>query len=353
MQKNNLPAIGTCTILSISILLQTRCRSCPLPGLILYLNYIKSFSMEDTSATTATAIYASNCEVLHVDGKSYSLLKPRRSENRIMTSFINSLEDEVKPSGFGLKYTTAGKEEYRFGQKRFPLTAGKYLLVNESVSALEVNIPQTPTWSVCVDIEQRLFDEALQHLVAPDDIEDYHNLSQYLLSPELIVREQQAPPALQRFLDHLIASSARRNLERPSIELIYELTSMLAQESLPLAGAYANLRTARMSTRKELFRRLLLGKEILDESVFSVLNIKQVADTCCLSEFRFYKLFKQCFGDTPYNYLLKRKIEKSIALRRAGNSWNAIACELNFSDLAAFSNTFKKFTGIPPSKMLL
>ena len=77
--------------------------------------------------------------------------------------------------------------------------------------------------------------------------------------------------------------------------------------------------------------------------------MRTVAEECCLSEFRFYRLFKQCFGISPGQYVQQRRIEEAIILSRQDLSWTEIALHLNFTDLAAFSNAFKKVKGVSPS----
>lgn len=89
---------------------------------------------------------------------------------------------------------------------------------------------------------------------------------------------------------------------------------------------------------------------MLDDSVFCDVSIAEVASYCCLSEFRFYRLFRECFGVSPYNYLLRRRIEKSLELKKMKLNWSEIAFQLNFTDIAAFSKAFRKVMGVAPSK---
>lgn len=309
--------------------------------------------VEGASLAPGTLGYSNSCEVVHVTDKNYHALKRRTTKNRIMTSCLTSLEDEIRPQGLGLKFVSQGQENYWLQDKRYSITGGKYLLVNESLPALDITIKNATTWGTCVDIDATLVNDMLLQIIYPNDLDNYNSTSQYLLTPDLFVNEAKAEKSLQDFLGYIISSSASQTLERPAIELIYELTMMVVKGSEETIKSYYNLETVKLSTRKELFRRLLSGKEMLDNSLFDDLNIKQVAEYCCLSEFRFYRLFKQCFGDSPYNYLSKKRIDKSIELRKEGYTWVDIAAHLNFTDLAAFSNSFKKIKGVAPTKALI
>ncbi|HYK77144.1 MAG TPA: AraC family transcriptional regulator, partial [Daejeonella sp.] len=187
----------------------------------------------------------------------------------------------------------------------------------------------------------------------PNNLDAYTDLSRYYLTPELLLRETVAGAPLKSFLNTLISSLASGNTPGSSEELLYDLTTMLVQENLPLISSYYQLQTARIATRKELFARLLKGKEFLDDHIFQTVEMKQVAQACYLSEFRFYRLFKQAFGISPYQYLLNNRIEKSLELKKLNLSWTEIALLLNFSDLAAFSNAFKKIKGVFPNNFSL
>ncbi len=306
----------------------------------------------DISGKEASA-YSADCEIVHLNDRNYHSHKQKKSSNHILSSFITSIEDEIRPRGLGIKYSAEGLETYWSQNKRYQVSKGKYLLVNETLPSLDVAIQNQPTWSVCIDMDAALVNDMLLQLLQPNDPDSYQNASRYLLSPELLVREATAGKKLQAHLNYIISSSAAQTIDKPAIELIYDLISLLMEENIEVISSYYKLEATKPSTRKELFNRLLLGKEMLDDSLFSELSIKQVAETCCLSEFRFYRLFKQCFGDSPYNYLFKKRIEKSIELKKQGHNWSDIASQLNFTDLAAFSKSFKKLKGVSPTKAIL
>ncbi|WP_179223101.1 helix-turn-helix domain-containing protein [Pontibacter ummariensis] len=306
--------------------------------------------MRQNKTTSGNSLYSGNCEILHVNDNNCNILEKIKSENCIMSTLSTSLESELRPKGLALKFTAEGLETYWFQKKHFHVSSGKYLLVNETIPAMDVVIKGVPTWGMCVDIDMQLVNDALYQLLYPDDLDGYNSISRFLLSPELFVREAVAGAQLKSLLNKFISISVSKEYKAPGLELIYELITLLIQENREMVSSYYSLQTSKLSTRQELFRRLLLGKEVLDDSLFTDLSMKQVAEACCLSEFRFYRLFKQCFGHSPYNYLFKKRIEKSMEMKKQGLSWSEIAYTLNFTDLAAFSKSFKKIKGLPPSR---
>ncbi|MFC5271457.1 helix-turn-helix domain-containing protein [Adhaeribacter terreus] len=298
--------------------------------------------------------YDRSCDVFHMDTQNNKSDFSDLAPNSLISSCFSAFEAEIRPMvGLGVKYVSEGKETYWLKGKKHEVTRGKYLLVNESEPRLDVNIKGAETWGMCANIEPEILNDLIWQVLHPNKLDEIKNVQQYLLSPELLVRQANASNALQQLLNRMIRLVTLHPNENPTIELIYELASLLVLENLEMISSYYKLEVTKRSTRQELFQRLLQGKEILDDSVFSEVNIGQVAGECCLSEFRFFRLFKQCFGVSPYNYLYRRRIEKGIALKNQNLSWSEIAYQLNFTDLAAFSKGFKKITGVSPTQYVL
>lgn len=90
-------------------------------------------------------------------------------------------------------------------------------------------------------------------------------------------------------------------------------------------------------------------KEVLDGSINHNITIGELSASIFRSPDYTIKLFKREFGQTPYLYLINKKIEISKSLLKGTNlSVKAIASELSFCDQHYFSNLFKKMTGLSP-----
>src|SRR5688572_26264344 len=60
--------------------------------------------------------------------------------------------------------------------------------------------------------------------------------------------------------------------------------------------------------------------------------------------------FKAAYGESPYAYLMTRRIERAMALLRRGDkSVTEICFEVGFSSLGTFSTRFTELVGVPPS----
>jgi AraC family transcriptional regulator len=83
------------------------------------------------------------------------------------------------------------------------------------------------------------------------------------------------------------------------------------------------------------------------------ISLTDLASCVHLSPFHFSRLFRQTLGISPYQYVLRMKIEhaKKMIIHYNG-SLSEIAYTLNFTDQAHFSNVFKKVTGICPREFV-
>lgn len=87
------------------------------------------------------------------------------------------------------------------------------------------------------------------------------------------------------------------------------------------------------------------------EHISEDISIDDLAFQLGLSKFYFLKEFKKFTGITPYQFILKLKLEKAQELLRSTNkSLSEIAYELSFSDQSHFSRLFTKTFGESPKK---
>lgn len=94
-----------------------------------------------------------------------------------------------------------------------------------------------------------------------------------------------------------------------------------------------------------------LIREHLDRQIYGRLSIPQLAKQVNLSPSQLTRVFKKAFGQTPYDYLLSRKIEAAcLLLKNTGMSVKETAYRLHFTDEHYFSNVFRQRMGVPPGK---
>lgn len=96
--------------------------------------------------------------------------------------------------------------------------------------------------------------------------------------------------------------------------------------------------------------RLRVAKDLIDRSLADPLDVRRVAAHAGYSRFHFIRAFRAAYGETPGEYLRRRRMERAADLLGAGNLTVREVAELvGFTSLAAFSRRFKAHAGVAPT----
>jgi AraC-like DNA-binding protein len=88
----------------------------------------------------------------------------------------------------------------------------------------------------------------------------------------------------------------------------------------------------------------------IEKHICNKFCLNELAERTNINKFGFAKKFKSSTGMTPMNYILMKKIFSSKKLITSNSELTDIAYQYNFTDLAHFSKTFKRFIGVSPKK---
>jgi AraC-like DNA-binding protein len=111
----------------------------------------------------------------------------------------------------------------------------------------------------------------------------------------------------------------------------------------------ARLPAVRSSTRQELFRRLLIGREYIHSHGSDPISLANVARAACLSPFHFHRGFTRAFQQTPHSYLTQLRLARARDMIASGSSVLEACIAVGFSSPSAFSRLFRQRLGYAPS----
>ncbi|GAB3599142.1 helix-turn-helix transcriptional regulator [Microbacterium tumbae] len=91
-------------------------------------------------------------------------------------------------------------------------------------------------------------------------------------------------------------------------------------------------------------------RDRIDREYASPLDLEALARGVHVSSGHLSRLFRQTYGESPYAYLMTRRIERAMALLRRGDlSVTEVCFEVGCSSLGSFSTRFTELVGVPPS----
>ena len=97
-------------------------------------------------------------------------------------------------------------------------------------------------------------------------------------------------------------------------------------------------------------KRLRRVRDRIDREYAQPLDVEALARDAHMSAGHFSRQFRLAYGESPYGYLMTRRIERAMALLRRGDlSVTEICFEVGCSSLGTFSTRFAQLVGVPPS----
>src|SRR6058998_2950254 len=96
--------------------------------------------------------------------------------------------------------------------------------------------------------------------------------------------------------------------------------------------------------------RLRRVRDRMDREYTQPLNVEDLARGAHMSAGHLSREFKAAYGESPYSYLMTRRIERAMALLRRGDlSVTEVCFAVGCSSLGTLSTRFTELVGVPPS----
>lgn len=251
---------------------------------------------------------------------------------------------------FSLKFVIEECIYYNKDGREYPVRANTYMTACKCNDVKAYN--RNPIKSICIDITPKTIAETFTVLTSKNEDIDAH-LHGYFSYPEFMesIQPVHSTSVGEKLLqlNYHIQSGASIN---PDKEWFLDLSESIIYQEYGNYLALKEIKNVRPSTRKELLHRLQRAKEYIDINFLQIKEIKEIANHCQMSEYHFFRRFKEVYKKTPYQYITEQKMHLAkYLLKGSVYSISEIALRCNFPDVFTFSKAFKKFFGISPSFM--
>ncbi len=96
--------------------------------------------------------------------------------------------------------------------------------------------------------------------------------------------------------------------------------------------------------------RLRRVRDRIDREYAQPLDVEALARGVHVSAGHLSRAFRAAYGESPYSYLMTRRIERAMALLRRGDlSVTEVCFAVGCQSLGTFSTRFTELVGVPPS----
>lgn len=92
------------------------------------------------------------------------------------------------------------------------------------------------------------------------------------------------------------------------------------------------------------------ARDLIDRDYAKPLDVPTMAARAFMSPAHFSRQFRAAYGETPYSYLMTRRIERAMALLRGGMSVTDACMAVGCTSLGSFSSKFSEIVGMSPTE---
>ena len=249
-----------------------------------------------------------------------------------------------------IKTVVSGSAVWEAGGRRFQVHENTYLILNDRQRYTMTIDSTSAVTTFCIFFERGFVEDVFRATAKPaDELLENRGDANALPLHFFEKLEPQDSPVLGR-----VRKLRERLLREGGSALasqgdFYSVAAAMVREHQNTASAISKLPALRPSTRWELYKRLLRGRDALLSSLDSQVALKEVARAACLSPYHFHRAFSQAFGLTPHQYLTRHRLARAAhLLRGSGRSVTEICFEAGFESPGSFSTLFRRYFGLSP-----
>jgi len=249
-----------------------------------------------------------------------------------------------------IKAVLAGSVAWETGDRRFVVRENSYLVLNQDQPySFEID-SATPSTTLSVFFRRGCVEDVYRAMTLPD--------------PILLDSLDEAPAGSLMFRQHLepepsgVLEAIRalhdcqlRGHVSPgaSEEAFLRIASILVSEYPNAEESARRLPAVRASTRGELLRRVLRGRDCLLSRMDESVSLADAAAAACMSPYHFLRTFRAVFRTTPHRFLTAQRLARAKTLLRDGNhSVTDVCFDSGFQSVGSFSSLFRRHFGISP-----
>ena len=268
------------------------------------------------------------------------------SGGKIILSNFKKYEQKAYSDNPSIKIVLSGKEHYWINNHYYPISENRFLFVDNN-SEVEINIDANESVKgICIYPDKKLLNEVAKNRLYTEDMlldKPFENTDIKLIHNQFNYRDNKTGQFLHQQIPQIIQLQKRR--EAIDFEdFYYKLSECIIDDQLDLEGKIKNISSAKKTTKEELYRRVAIAKDFVEDNFTEKINLDDIAQEAFLSKYHFTRTFKALFQLSPYQYLLQLRLNKAQELLALDYSYNEVSHLIGFSDGKNLRKAIKKMT---------
>jgi AraC family transcriptional regulator len=268
------------------------------------------------------------------------LTEPRKpaSGGKLVFSRLGAGSSVLGAPAPSVKLVLEGEELYQIDGRTIRIRPGQFLYLDAGADCLGTN--RTETAGLCLMLP-----------ITNDNTADHRWPTDPVLGRAVAFSAGSSP--LGRRLLHFGLQIARDTSQGARLAplIVHSVGTALEEPLCESRAAMERLKTAKASTRRELFQRLDSARAHLLEHPDRPVSLGELAAVARLSQFHLARYFKLAFGTAPIAFHRAIRLERAGRLLATGSFSVAEAAEAaGYSDQTALSHAFSKHYGKPPQQ---
>lgn len=265
--------------------------------------------------------------------------KTLSNHNTISADTGNHQQQTKLSSELTLHFVFGGDARYSIGRRELTLYPDQFLILNKGTQ-----YSSRIDSGASVDSFSIGFDQAFLH-----DFRNGKHIYDQSLNETLYPFKGDIRQHVQKLKSYMDEGQYNEALINEQLRQCLQNYNIIYEEEI--SGKLDQLKFTNRDTRVEILRRLNLAKEYLQSNYSQNINLGDVAAHACLSVNHLLRTFKQAFGQSPHQYLVQVRLQRSRRLLKTTRlPVNQIVGMVGFECASSFIRLFKNRYNVTPLK---
>jgi AraC family transcriptional regulator len=273
-----------------------------------------------------------------------------KKHNIIFNALSSQSQCDKHVGCLSFKTVLSGEEWYGIDNRQVAVRPGQFLILNDDQTYSSRIHPGEATRVLSIFFKREYACAVFRDAILNEEALLDDPFSDWKRAPEFFQTLNYIDPLLQGQLLNLIAFLDGHAATGASTDeyLVFLLRYMIGTYTAEVNRS-EKVNAIKPGTKKEIFRRLCVAKDILHSSYMDRLNLAHIGHVACLSVPQLIRQFKAAFGITPHQYLVNLRLQQvAEQLKSSDKPIQEIAWQCGFENMSAFCRRFKLQYGIQP-----